>query len=90
MKAMCVLLIGVVLSVGVPLFAQIKPCEELKGEIEGKLKEKGITGFSLEIVPADQVKDQKVVGSCGGGKNKIVYAKDAAKKEETVAPKKEK
>jgi hypothetical protein len=63
-------------------FAEIKKCEELKSEIEGKLKDKGVVGYTLEIVPADQVKDQKVVGSCDGGKNKITYTKDGAKKEE--------
>jgi hypothetical protein len=63
-------------------FAQIKKCEDLKTEIEGKLKDKGVVGFTLEIVPADQIKDQKVVGSCDGGKNKITYTKDGANKEE--------
>jgi uncharacterized protein DUF1161 len=61
--------------------AEIKPCEELKGEIEAKLKEKGVTNYSLEVVPADQVKDQKVVGSCDGGKSKITYTKEDSKKE---------
>ncbi len=56
-------------------FAEIKPCEELKSEIEAKLKEKGVTNYTLEIVPADQVKEQKVVGSCEGGTKKIVYSK---------------
>jgi hypothetical protein len=65
-----------------PLFAEIKPCEELKTEIETKLKDKGVTGFTLEIVPADQIKDQKVVGSCNGGKSKITYTKEAAVKKE--------
>jgi hypothetical protein len=70
-------------------FAEIKKCEELKTEIETKLKDKGVAGFTLEIVPADQIKDQKVVGSCDGGKNKITYSKDAAKKEEAKPAKKE-
>lgn len=56
-------------------FAEIKPCEELKSEIEAKLNEKGVTGFTLEVIPADQVKDQKVVGSCEGGTKKITYSK---------------
>ena len=56
-------------------FAEIKPCEELKSEIEAKLNEKGVKGYTLEIVAADQVKDQKVVGSCEGGKKKIVYTR---------------
>ncbi len=64
-----------------PAFAQVKPCEELKNEIDAKLKEKGVTNYTLEIVPADQVKDQRVVGSCDGGKNKITYTKDKEKKE---------
>ena len=63
-------------------FGQIKKCEELKSEIEAKLKDKGVTGFVLEIVPVDQIKDQKVVGSCDGGKNKITYTKETAQKEE--------
>ena len=61
--------------------AETKKCEELKNEIETKLKDKGVMNFSLEIVPADQVKDQKVVGSCDGGKNKIIFTKEAAVKE---------
>jgi hypothetical protein len=65
--------------------AQIKKCEDLKTEIEGKLNAKGIAGFSLEVVPADQIKDQKVVGSCDGGENKITYTKGAAQKEEPQA-----
>jgi hypothetical protein len=62
-------------------FAQIKPCEELKGEIEAKLKTKGVTNYTLEIVPADKIKDQKVVGSCNGGKMKITYTKETEKKQ---------
>ncbi len=59
-------------------FAQIKKCEDLKTEIEGKLNAKGVVGYSLEIVSADQIKDQSVVGSCDGGTNKITYTKGAA------------
>ena len=53
----------------------IKSCEELKGEIDTKLKAKGVKGYTLEIIPADQVKDQKVIGSCEGGKKKITYSR---------------
>ena len=65
-----------------PAFAGVKPCEELKTEIDAKLKEKKVSNYTLEIVPADQIKDQKVIGSCDGGKNKITYTKDAPKKAE--------
>jgi hypothetical protein len=69
------------LFIATAAFAGAKPCEELKNEIDSKLKEKGAVNYSLEIVPADQIKDQKVVGSCDGGKNKITYTKEAAKKD---------
>jgi hypothetical protein len=59
----------------VPAFAQ-KPCEELKSEITKKLEAKGVKNFQLEIVATGDVKDQKVVGSCEGGKKKIVYKKE--------------
>ena len=51
----------------------IKSCEELKGEIDANLKAKGVKGYTLDIIPADQIKDQKVIGSCEGGKKKITY-----------------
>jgi hypothetical protein len=60
-------------------FAQIKPCEELKAEIEAKLKAKGVEGYTLEIIPTDQVKDQKIIGSCEGGTKKISYSRTTGK-----------
>ena len=56
-------------------FAAPKPCEELKAEIEAKLQANGVKNHTLEIVPADQVKDEKIVGTCGGGSKKIIYKK---------------
>ena len=53
--------------------AQTKNCEELKSEIAAKLDAKGVKNYTLEIVPADSVKDEKVVGSCEGGTKRIVY-----------------
>ena len=62
----------ILLMIATPAFA-MKACEELKSEIDAKLKAKGVKSYSLEIVPNDQVKDGKVVGSCDGGTKKIVY-----------------
>lgn len=59
--------------VATPAFAQMKPCEELLTEIDAKIQAKGVKKFSLEIVPNEKVKDEKVVGSCDGGTKKIVY-----------------
>ena len=63
---------AVLLMITTPAFA-MKACDELKSEIDAKLKAKGVKSYSLEIVPNEQVKDQKVVGTCDGGTKKIVY-----------------
>ncbi len=60
-------------------FAEMKSCEELKSEIEAKLKAKGVEGYTLEILPKDQVKDQKIIGSCEGGTKKISYSRKKEK-----------
>jgi hypothetical protein len=54
-------------------WAQSKPCEELKSEIEAKIKKNGVEKFTLDIVDADKQADGKVVGTCEGGTKKIVY-----------------
>lgn len=61
-----------------PAFAT-KPCDELKSEIGAKLAEKKVGGYKLDVVEADQAGDRRVVGSCEGGKKKIVYEKSPAK-----------
>ena len=58
-----------------PAFAA-KNCEELKSEIAAKLDAKGVKGYTLEIVATEDVKDQKVVGSCEAGTKKITYKKE--------------
>jgi len=58
----------------VPAFAQ-KSCEELKSEIAAKLEAKGVKNYQLEVVATEEVKDQKIVGSCEGGRKKITYKK---------------
>ena len=52
-----------------------KSCDELKNEIEAKLKAKNVQGYSLEVMASADVKEQKVVGSCEAGSKKIVYKK---------------
>jgi hypothetical protein len=88
MKLIRFALVAAALLICAPVFSQIKPCEELKGEIETKLKDKGVTSFTLEIVPTADVKDQTVVGSCDGGKNKITYTKEAKEDKKVTEEKK--
>ena len=65
-----------VLGMAGTAWAQRKPCEELKGEIEAKIKKNGVEKFTLDIVDANAQADGKVVGSCDGGTKKIVYKRD--------------
>jgi hypothetical protein len=74
-------LIVVALALGLSstAWAQKKDCNDLKGEIEAKIKKNGVDKFTLDIVDADK-KDEgkgkaegKVVGTCDGGAKKIVY-----------------
>jgi hypothetical protein len=50
-----------------------KDCNELKGEIEAKIKRNGVEKFSLDIVDMDAQAEGKVVGTCDGNTKKIVY-----------------
>lgn len=58
-----------------PAFAQKKSCDDLKGEIEAKIKKNGVEKFSLDVVEKDAQSEGKVVGTCDGGAKKIVYKK---------------
>ena len=58
-----------------PALAQRKDCNDLKGEIETKIKNNGVKEFTLTVVDADAKEDGKVVGTCDGGAKKIVYKK---------------
>ena len=53
--------------------AAAKPCEELKAEIDAKLKDKGVASYSLEVVDKGAATDKQVVGSCEAGSKEIVY-----------------
>ena len=67
--------VALVLGLSGSAWAQVKPCEELKAEIEAKIKKNGVEKFTLDIVEANAQADGKVVGTCGGGTKKIVYKK---------------
>jgi hypothetical protein len=66
----------VVLAICLPsVWAQVKPCEELKAEIAAKIEANGVKNYTLEIVAADAASEGKVVGTCEGGAKKIVYTR---------------
>jgi hypothetical protein len=78
MKSFFVVVVSLLMAS--PAFAQVKSCEELKAEIEAKIKANGVPVFTLDIVPNDQVKEGegKVVGTCEGSTQKIVYKRGVA------------
>jgi hypothetical protein len=53
--------------------AHATSCDEVKSQIDAKIKAKGVKTYSLDVLPDADVKDAKVVGSCEGGKKKVVY-----------------
>jgi hypothetical protein len=58
------------------LQAAPKACDELKAEIEAKIQAAGVASYTLEIVPASEVRDPgMVVGSCENGSRRILYQK---------------
>lgn len=70
---MKMLVIGLLLALtATPALAR-KPCEELKAEIEAKLKSKGVKSWTIDIVAKDEQKEGRVVGTCDGGTKKLVY-----------------
>jgi hypothetical protein len=62
-----------VLGVSGSVLAERKPCEELKADIDAKIRKNGVESFTLDIVEIDAQAEGKVVGTCDGNTKKIVY-----------------
>jgi hypothetical protein len=60
-------------AVSPALAADDDDCKAVAKELEAKMLALGEKDFYLEVVPAAQVKNARVVGSCEAGKMKIVY-----------------
>ena len=69
-RSVCICLLAVLPAAA---YAAVKPCEDLKTEIQARLDAKNVKNASLEIVAKDAAGTDKVVGSCEGGSKKIVY-----------------
>jgi hypothetical protein len=50
-----------------------KPCEELKAEIDAKIKKNGVPMYTLDVLDMDAQAEGKIVGTCDGNTKKIVY-----------------
>ncbi|MCM5682818.1 DUF1161 domain-containing protein [Schlegelella sp. S2-27] len=53
-------------------------CTVLLEQIEDKLQAHGVRHYRLDLVPADETADGKIVGSCNGGTRKIIYTRTPA------------
>ena len=56
-----------------PMQGMRKPCEELKAEIDAKIKKNGVPAYTLDVMDMDAQAEGKVVGTCDGNTKKIVY-----------------
>lgn len=66
-------------------------CEDAKAQIDAKLQAKGVSSYTLEVVPANQAQNSpsaasgvaapkasqgKVVGNCENGTKNIIYTRN--------------
>jgi hypothetical protein len=79
MKLALVVALGT-LVFATPVLAAPKPCDELKTEIEGKIKANGVDTFTLEVVAADGAKAEKTDAAKDAPKDAAAKP-DAAKKD---------
>ena len=68
---------GVLALAATPVFAA-KTCDELKAEIAAKIEKKGVKAYTLDVVKKGEEGDRRVVGTCGGGTQVIVYKRGKA------------
>ncbi|MDY7567287.1 DUF1161 domain-containing protein [Pseudomonas sp. RTC3] len=61
------------LSIAGTAMAAGKSCDDLKSEIDAKIKAKGASTYTLEVVAKGSAADGKVVGTCERGTKEIVY-----------------
>jgi hypothetical protein len=57
----------------IPVVALARDCNEVKAEIDAKIKAKGVTNYDLQIVNGPEVNEGQTVGNCEAGAKRIVY-----------------
>lgn len=72
------LLIACALVAAVGVAQAAETCEGLQSRIEANIASKGVTDFSVTVVDAAADAPGQVVGSCGNGEKKIMYARGVA------------
>ena len=79
MKTARLLLASALCAIALPAAAR-KPCDELRAEIDAKIRANGVPVYTLSIVDAVDAATAggKIVGQCDGGTKRIVYVRGAA------------
>ena len=57
----------------IPVVAFARDCNEVKAEIDAKIKAKGVTNYDLQIVNGPEINDGQTVRNCEAGAKRIVY-----------------
>jgi len=71
------LAVGSLIVTVIPFAALAKDCNEVKVEIDAKIKAKGVANYVLQIVDGPDVKEGQIVGSCDVGAKRIVYFRES-------------
>lgn len=66
--------------------AQGTSCEDIRAQIDAKVRASGVNDFSLAILDADAPSSGRVVGSCELGTKKIVYERSASGQPQQQTP----
>ena len=61
------------LSIAGTTMAAGKSFDDVKADIDAKIKAKGVSSYTLEAVDKGSAAGGKVVGTCEGGSKEIVY-----------------
>ncbi len=75
-RSLMAVMVPMFLLLSVSAEAARKPCDELKQEIAAKLDAKGVQSYVLDVTALDTEVTGKVVGTCDGGSQQIVYTRN--------------
>jgi len=77
------LVLGLMLA-GSSSWAATTSCDAIMDKINAKLDRKGVHDYSLKVVPHTTETKLRVVGTCEGGKKKVIYHKEKASKKDAA------
>jgi len=68
--------------------AQSSACDQLKATLSARIEASGVRDYSLEAVPATEPTpaNVRVIGTCDGGRTKVLYYRGAARQTPPDAP----